>query len=222
MLGTPAYMAPEQAPGEIERLDRRTDVFGLGSILCEILTGRPAFTGDSTIDILRKARRRRRASYSGWAIRPRSSPSSRSSRASRSSLEPGKVYVVEFWATWCGPCRVTIPHLTELQKKHVDVVFIGVSVCEQDQDAVKPYVEAMGDQMAYRVAMDLDPREGGWQRRHHGHDVDAAARQGGIPIAFIIDKDGRIAWIGHPISLWKRSTTPDATETKPSPPGPGR
>ena len=33
-------------------------------------------------------------------------------------LEKGKTYVVEFWATWCGPCRTSIPHLTELQKKH--------------------------------------------------------------------------------------------------------
>jgi thiol-disulfide isomerase/thioredoxin len=47
-------------------------------------------------------------------------------------FEKGKIYVVEFWATWCGPCRVSIPHLTELQKKNKDVVFIGVSVWEQD------------------------------------------------------------------------------------------
>ena len=59
MLGTPAYMAPEQAGGEVERIDERADVFGLGSILCEILTGQPAFTGPSSDEILRKALRGR-------------------------------------------------------------------------------------------------------------------------------------------------------------------
>ena len=55
ILGTPSYMAPEQARGEIERVNERADVFALGSILCEVLTGSPAFVGRTTGEIQRKA-----------------------------------------------------------------------------------------------------------------------------------------------------------------------
>ena len=57
VLGTPSYMAPEQARGEIDRLDERADVFALGSILCEVLSGFPAFTGRSSGEIQRLAAR---------------------------------------------------------------------------------------------------------------------------------------------------------------------
>ncbi len=117
------------------------------------------------------------------------------------ALEPGKFYVVEFWATWCGPCRATIPHLTELQKKHADVSFIGVSVFEQDQDKVEPFVKEMADKMDYRVALDAVPDKGDGGDGAMAKNWMKAAGQGGIPTAFIINKDNKIAWIGHPAAM---------------------
>jgi thiol-disulfide isomerase/thioredoxin len=112
-------------------------------------------------------------------------------------FENGKIYVVEFWATWCPPCVKSIPHLSALQKKHKDVVFIGVSV-DKDVSKVKPFVTKMGKQMAYRVAIDKMVKGEGrmsttWM---------AAAGQDGIPSAFIV-KNGTIAWIGHPMEMDK-------------------
>lgn len=57
VMGTPAYMPPEQALGEVERLDERCDVFGLGAILCEILTGDPPYVSDDGHDLFRQAAR---------------------------------------------------------------------------------------------------------------------------------------------------------------------
>jgi serine/threonine-protein kinase len=54
-LGTPAYVAPEQASGEVDRLDQRSDVFGLGAILCEVLTGQPPYVGKDLLQVHRQA-----------------------------------------------------------------------------------------------------------------------------------------------------------------------
>jgi PAS domain S-box-containing protein len=53
-LGTPAYMAPEQAAGRLDLIDRRTDVYGLGAVLYEVLTGQPPFSGPDTAAVLRR------------------------------------------------------------------------------------------------------------------------------------------------------------------------
>lgn len=117
------------------------------------------------------------------------------------AFEPGKLYVVEFWATWCGPCRVTIPHLTELQKKHPEVAFIGVSIWEENQQEVKPFVDEMGEKMEYRVAVDNVPEDGARGEGAMADNWMRAADQNGIPTAFIVDKAGKVAWIGHPSSM---------------------
>jgi tetratricopeptide (TPR) repeat protein len=56
VMGTPGYMAPEQAEGRIDRIDRRTDVYGLGAVLYETLTGQPPFTGQDAAEVLRRVR----------------------------------------------------------------------------------------------------------------------------------------------------------------------
>ncbi|QDU30575.1 Thiol-disulfide oxidoreductase ResA [Anatilimnocola aggregata] len=112
----------------------------------------------------------------------------------------GKVYVLEFWATWCGPCIKSIPHVTELQARHKEAVIIGVDVMEDADDDVKEFVKQMGKKMEYRVAIDAkDPKseEAGIMARTWLE----ASYQEGIPASFIVNGDGKVAWIGHPMEL---------------------
>src|ERR1051326_6005625 len=71
-------------------------------------------------------------------------------------FERDKAYIVEFWATWCGPCRASIPHLNETYQKYKDegLVVIGQNLWEGDEGLVAPFVKQMGDTMTYRVALD--------------------------------------------------------------------
>ena len=116
------------------------------------------------------------------------------------SFEPGKAYIVEFWATWCPPCRASIPHLNERYEKVKDqgIVVIGQDVAEKKDDGVAPFVTKMGDKMTYRVALDdksTEPRGAmlkTWMK---------AAGQNFIPRAFVVNKKGQIAWIGSPTEL---------------------
>ncbi len=109
------------------------------------------------------------------------------------ALDPAKTHVVEFWATWCGPCVTAIPHVTELARRFPETVFIGMNVWEKGKrDKVARFVADMGDQMDYAVALDTDD----------GHMAEAwmaAAGQNGIPASFVVH-EGRIAWMGHPMA----------------------
>jgi thiol-disulfide isomerase/thioredoxin len=113
------------------------------------------------------------------------------------SYEPGMVYVVEFWATWCGPCIRMFPHLSELQQQYEGKVrIVGVNIWERPYDdktlgKVTTFVEKQGDKMAYTVAFD------GPDKKTDAAFMQATG-QNSIPAAFIVDQNGVVAWMGHP------------------------
>jgi thiol-disulfide isomerase/thioredoxin len=115
-------------------------------------------------------------------------------------FEKGKIYVVECWATWCGPCMASIPHLTALQAEYKDVTIIGVNIWEGkhgDGDLlakVEKFVKDKGGEMAYTVAFDGDAKA-------VTEAYMTASGSDGIPTAFVVDKDGKLAWFGHPMDL---------------------
>ncbi|HRP61978.1 MAG TPA: redoxin domain-containing protein [Phycisphaerales bacterium] len=115
-------------------------------------------------------------------------------------FEEGKVYVVEFWATWCGPCLMGMPHLSEMQEKFADygVTILGISdeklqtvvnfLLKKDNEGTQ-----WNEKTRYTLATDPD--------RSVFNDYMLAAGQRGIPTAFIVGKDGHIEWIGHPMVM---------------------
>ena len=103
------------------------------------------------------------------------------------------IYVVEVWATWCGPCRILMPHVSELQKKYKDkhVKFIGIT-SEAPEDVI-PFVKEMGSSIAYTIACD-----------NNTNTVSAYMRDSGapgIPHAFIISKSAQVIWSGSPVVI---------------------
>ncbi|MGB7159365.1 MAG: redoxin family protein [Tepidisphaeraceae bacterium] len=118
-----------------------------------------------------------------------------------SEFEKGKVYVVEMWATWCGPCVSAIPHINDLQKKYADkgLIVIGQNVWEHDEAKVEPFIKEMGEKMTYRVAM--DDVSAGANAGTMATTWMKAANRNGIPCSFIVNQEGVIAWIGHPMQM---------------------
>jgi thiol-disulfide isomerase/thioredoxin len=116
-------------------------------------------------------------------------------------FQPGHTYVVEFWATWCGPCRDGMPHIAELQQQYQgNVTFIGVT--GENEATVTSFLgktqnaetgATWGDVVTYALALDAS--------RATSTAYMRAAGRNGIPCAFIVGPDGHIEWIGHPAAI---------------------
>lgn len=102
-------------------------------------------------------------------------------RTVRLSDYRGKVVLLNFWATWCSPCRFEIPWFVQFERQHKDQGFavIGISMDDEGWAAVKPFMEELG--INYRVLM--------------GNDTVTLLYGGvdSLPTSFVIDRAGKVA-----------------------------
>ncbi|MCX7885875.1 MAG: TlpA family protein disulfide reductase [Verrucomicrobiae bacterium] len=97
----------------------------------------------------------------------------------------GKPLILEFWATWCPPCRKSIPHLNDLYNKHKSKGLVVIGVSNEKRDVVEKFLKT--------TRMDYYPAV----------DANLAKTFGvtGIPHAVLVDKTGKIVWEGHPAQI---------------------
>lgn len=118
-------------------------------------------------------------------------------------FQEGQVYVVEFWATWCGPCISSMPHLAELQRKYEDRGVRIISISNEDLETVEKFLQRPTPQdedvtfgeLTSAYSLTTDPDESAFD------DYMRAAGQEGIPAAFIVGKTGLVEWVGHPMLM---------------------
>ena len=109
-------------------------------------------------------------------------------------FQDGKIYILDFWATWCKPCIDSIPHMNEIAEKHEDdgVTVIGVAIWPtKSMTPTAEFVEKQGDKMSYTIAADVDGATATKYMKATGSN--------GIPTVMIVNRQGVLAWIGHPM-----------------------
>jgi thiol-disulfide isomerase/thioredoxin len=99
----------------------------------------------------------------------------------------GKVVLLEFWATWCPPCRRSVPHLNKLHSRFDSEGLEIIGITDERPETVKPFAKKF--EMAYTIGLDNEGK------------TTAAYEVQGIPSAYILDRKGIVRWEGHPLEI---------------------
>jgi thiol-disulfide isomerase/thioredoxin len=101
-----------------------------------------------------------------------------------SSLK-GRVVMLDFWATWCGPCVASIPHVIELHEKYHKKGLVVIAHTDNSSQNLEAFIKEK--KIPYIISV--------------GDNIGDAYGVDGIPAVFLVDPDGKIAWSGHPARL---------------------